>query len=183
MTILSSIILSATMTLTPAEGDYGAPHPDAPEQLAHMAPLIGAWDITDYNRNAEGDWVEGNGADWTFYYALDGWAIQDLWVAPGYDTETAQRQIGSNIRRVDPRTGDWEMAWITNGSGPTLRFTATSTEDEVVMQSVAPHFTGAPSRITFFNMEDDSFDWKLERAADGETYIEIYRIRGARKAD
>jgi len=180
--MFATTIAAAALTLAnPAAAD--GPNDNAHANLRHMAPLIGQWDITDYNLSPEGEWVEGSGADWSFWWALDGYAVQDLWIAPGYDValdDETRRSVGTNIRRVDPATGEWEMAWLTKASGPTLRFTAKSTEDEVVMESVEPHFTGAPTRITFYNMTGDSFDWTLERAADGETYTAIYKIEGTR---
>ena len=36
-------------------------------------------------------------------------------------------------------------------------------------------------RITFFDMTDDSFDWKLEWSKDKEQWQEVYRIHGTRK--
>jgi len=178
------IELIAAAALGPAEAAVAdGPNPHAPAQLAHMAPLIGHWDMRDWSRNADGEWVEGPGADWTFWWALDGYAVQDLWVAPGRDVavdDPAKRQVGTNVRRVDPETGAWEMAWLTRAAGPTLRFTAESDGDTIVMRSVEPHFTGAPTRVTFYDMTGDSFDWTLERAADGETFVEILRLKGTR---
>ena len=178
--LVSTAFAAAGLAMHPgADG----PHPAAPEALSHMAPLIGEWRMQVWNLSGDGQWRESAPAQWSFDWALEGYAVQDLWIAPAYDVtleDPARRTIGTNLRRVDPVSGSWEMAWLTNGPGQTLRFTAQSTPDQIVMESVAPHFTGAPTRITFSDMTQDSFAWRLERAADGETYLEVMRMEGAR---
>lgn len=156
-------------------------HPDAPAQLDAMAPLIGEWAITTETRQQDGSWQESGWAQWNFYFILEGHAIQDDWLAgdpPIGDPPMLQR--GTNIRIYDPAEDRWEMAWIANSARSLSTYMATNEPDgSVVMTS---HW-GVPNmrRITFFDMQEDSFEWKLELSNDeGETWLEVFRIHGSR---
>ena len=64
---------------------------------------------------------------------------------------------------------------------PPSGFTATSTDESIVMLSDQPGPDGFHSRITFFDIRAGSFEWKLERSKDQQQWREIYRIHGVRK--
>lgn len=161
-----------------------SPHPDAPEALSHFAPLIGRWAVKDWTRDANGDWVEGPGADWEFAYAMDGWAVEDTWVQPPRDAALkpgAQRFYGVNVRAWDPASGDWKMTWIHTRAGDPQTWRATSTPDEIVMTLTPPGADAPQRRITFFDMTGDTFDWRMELAGEDGGWREAYRIHGDRK--
>jgi len=73
------------------------------------------------------------------------------------------------------------MTWLTPSSAQPQNFTATSTFDEIVMSADDIDPQGNFRRITFLDMTDDSFDWKLEWSKDKEQWLEVYRIHGSRK--
>jgi hypothetical protein len=156
-------------------------NPAAPVELDAMASLIGEWAITTETRQQDGTWADSDPARWNFYFILDGHAIQDDWIdlgAPLGDPPVPQR--GTNIRVYDPAEGRWEMAWIANNTRSMSTYTATNEADgSVVMRDL----WGVPSmrRITFFDMREDRFEWKLEITPDqGETWTEVFRIHGER---
>jgi hypothetical protein len=185
--VCSALVLAfaAPAAAAPDADRFAArPAEDAPAALAHFEPLIGRWEITDWTKDEDGNWVEGTGADWDFWYALDGWAVQDLWVRPGRDTELddeKKRFIGTNLRMWDPAAEAWKMSWIFKGPGAPQNWTATSTPDEIVMSFTPPGAEEPAQRIRFFNMTGDSFDWMMTARGDDGEWAEAYKIRGVRK--
>lgn len=176
--LLSILIVSTSQ----AQADPAAQRvsPDAPSETAQFAPLIGDWVIQDYQRDANGDWQPGAGADWRFYWILDGHAIQDDWIAPGRASEAPEsgRQYGTNIRIYNPKQDRWEMAWASSKGQKVDTFTATRTDQGILMEGV---FAGNPSRILFHDLRENRFSWNL-RVADAEgQWQEVYRIEGTRR--
>lgn len=160
------------------------PNENAPPELSHMQNMIGDWAIADQVRQQDGSWADGPGADWDFYYTLDGYAIEDIWVKPARATpvdDEAQRVVGVNIRKYDPEAEQWVMAWLTKAPGGVQTFSATSDEEKVVMRNDVTPPQGQMRRITFYNMTGENFDWRLELSSDGEAWTEVYRIHGTRK--
>ncbi|WP_395375637.1 hypothetical protein [Marinicella sp. W31] len=142
--------------------------------------LIGEWNIKDWSLDKQGQWQEGQGADWNWYKILDGQAIQDDWIAPSlsHTIEPGQRQFGTNIRIYNPQKKQWEMAWMSSNGKKLDTFSAQEYTDKVVMTG---YYAGTDSRITFFNIGTDAFDWKLELQQKDKSWLEAYRIKGTRK--
>ena len=151
------------------------------EQLENsvMKKMLGKWEITDSSLNQQGQWQAGNGASWHFYTILNGYAVQDDWVAPALDKPEpeAGRQYGTNIRIFNPKENRWEMAWASVKGQQVDTFTAIEQDGAIIMSG---QFNGNTSRITFYNIEANKFDWKLELQQANETWLEVYRIQGKR---
>lgn len=173
--VLYSGQLSADSIHTQTQSDK------APPETSQFGQLVGKWAISDSGLNAEGKWQDGNGADWNFYWILGGTAIQDDWISPGMDTPKpeAGRQYGTNIRIYNPKTSQWEMAWAANTSSRVDNFAATWVEDKLVMTGQPG---GTETRITFYNITDQQFSWKMERLIEDQ-WKEIYRIQAQRKTE
>ncbi len=160
------------------------PTEGAPEQLSRFAPLIGRWKIEDWSKDKEGNWVESTGADWDFWFALDGWAVQDLWVQPGYDVELedpTKRFVGTNVRVWNTAAEQWKMSWIYSPPGAPQNWIATSTPEEIDMEFTPPGAEQSARRIKFFNMTGDHFDWMMYTRGEDDAWVEAYKIRGVRK--
>lgn len=156
----------------------------APAELAHWNKMIGNWSTTEEGLSPDGsEWQPSNGADWNFYWSFDGWGIRDDYTSPpkseAIDDES-KRQRGTNLRIYNTTTKQWVMTWLTPLSTTPANFTATSTESEIVMLSDIANPQGFFGRITFFDMTDESFEWKLEWSKDKEQWMEVYRIHGTR---
>jgi hypothetical protein len=162
----------------------GTPADGAPEELEHFRNLIGNWSIQDWTKTSEGEWTEGPGADWDFWYAMKGWAVQDLCVRPGMNTDMedpSQRFIGTNIRVWDSQIGKWKMSWIFNQTGAPQAWEATSTPEEIAMTFTPPGTTEPSRRVRFYNMTGTQFDWHMQALQDGN-WNDVYRLKGTRKA-
>ena len=170
------------------EFDPGSRHPEAPPETEQFGRLAGVWDVEMSVRKDDGSWPEpgqGKRVEWRFRYILDGWAIQDEWIAPPPDvsTEDDQRQLGTNIRIYDPKAGHWDSAWISNTQQKVSTFEAVAEEsDRIVMTGT--HASGRPSRVTFYDITDDRFEWRMELQGvgeDPEAWTEVARIHAEKK--
>lgn len=157
-------------------------NPLATEQTKQFATLLGKWEITDSSIDKQGKWQLGVGADWNWYTILDGHAIQDEWIQPSLskDIDNNKRQYGTNIRIYNPQKNQWEMAWASNGGKKIDTFTAKGKDGTIIMTGI---YSGENTRITFYNMKADTFDWKMEYQSktDKNLWKEVYRIHGKRK--
>lgn len=160
------------------------PADGAPDELHHFAPMIGRWAIEDWALGADGEWVAGAGADWDFWYGMDGWAVLDLWVRPGREVDTASpddRFVGMNIRLWDTAAQQWRMTWVYKQPGPAQRLEATSTPDEINMTRHDPESGALIERIRFYNMTGDSFDWIMTQPDENGDWRGVYKLKGTRK--
>ena len=157
----------------------------APIEVTHWKTMIGNWLTTEESLKPDGSgWIESVGAEWNFYTTLDGWAIQDDYFSPPRTVDIEQeskRQVGTNLRVFDKDKNQWLMAWMTKAGKTVNLFSATSDSNKIVMMSKQKTPQGKYSRITFFDMQKDSFEWKLEWSNDGKSnWLEVYRIHGKR---
>ncbi len=170
-----------------AFADVGGIAEGAPEELAHWEKLIGRWSTTEEGLKPDGSaWEPSKGAEWKFYWSFDGWGIQDDYTSPPLSVsldDESKRQRGTNLRIFNPTTQQWVMTWLTPTSAKPANFTATSTDKTIIMLSDDANPQGFFGRITFFDMTDSSFEWKLEWSKDKETWTEVYRIHGTRETD
>ncbi len=158
----------------------------APPEVAHFGKLIGEWSTTEEGLSQDGSaWEPSKGADWGFYWAFDGWGIRDNYTSPPISEiveDESKRQRGTNLRIYNPATKQWVMTWLTVLSKTPVGFTATSTDEQIVMLSDIQNPQGFFGRITFFDMTEASFEWKLEWSKDKEQWTEVYRIHGTRQS-
>jgi hypothetical protein len=163
----------------------GGPNPAAPPETAALDPLIGCWRVEGESMTPEGAWQENLPADWRWRYILDGFAIEDEYIAPARGTPPTpgQGSRGVNIRMYDPRAGHWNMAWVSDGIDPVATFTANMQEDKLVMEGV--YKDRFPTRNVFFAITPDRFRWKKEllvpgAEGEGERWIEVARLEARR---
>lgn len=152
-------ILSLMMSDTPSEKA-------APEVAAQFGRLLGAWACTSEQRQPDGTFKKIPGeAEWTWFYTLDGRAVQDIWQAiPG------QGGVGTNLRVWDAESKVWHIAWATTSQRDISHFTAKYDGGNMVMTGEQPargKFPAHSARITFHQIKADSFQWKYEATNPG----------------
>ena len=86
-----------------------------------------------------------------------------------------------NCARVLTRAGPRQRAVLAKAQALTM--TAVSSDDEIIMFSDEANAQGRYSRITFFDITDNTFEWKLEWSSDQNLWVEVYRIHGTRRTD
>ena len=134
------------------------------------------------HRSAAGGAQQGRGADWNWYTILDGHAIQDDWISPSLsvEVEEGKRGFGTNIRIYNPTDKRWNQIWVSSNSRKFDNFTATFIDGKIVMRGF---YVGNETRVTFYDMKENTFDWKMEfqDKDNPEVWKEVYRIHGDRK--
>jgi hypothetical protein len=146
------------------------PAKDAPEEILQFGRLVGAWECTGFTRQKDGSWQPNPWLNkWTWYWALGGRAVQDVWEAP--PESPAGASTGTNLRIYDPATGKWHMAWTTTLTNRFDLFTATQQGEEMVMEGHIPARGPRPehfARITFHDIGERSYLWRYEASLSGE---------------
>lgn len=167
--------------MEPADFSAGQLNPDAPPETAQFGRLAGIWDVDMAIRRDDGSWPkpgEGLAAEWRFRYILDGWAVQDDWIAPP--------QLGTNIRIFDPASGIWRIAWISNTQKTLSTLDAVAQGEHAErMVLTGEHPSGHTQRVTFFDIGRDHFEWTLELQGLGEdpdAWTEVARIHATRRS-
>lgn len=169
--------------LSNSENPYGRLHPDAPPETELWGQLAGEWQCTAQILQPNGQWGPGGKAKWVWKYTLDGFAVQDVWFVEWLDLPPGMAQInrpfvGTNFRIFDPEKGKWEAIWFANNKNRMSTFVAINDGDKVIMEGKN---RGRHSRITFYNMSENSFDWKSETSKDdGKTWQETTQIHGTK---
>ena len=157
------------------------PAEDAPAELQQFGQFIGTWKCTSFSRDRERVWQPNPWENtWSWYWVLDGHAIQDVWEA---SPDSPQGwNAGINLRVYDPRTKRWKMAWTTTLTNNFNFFEAGYVDGEMVMQGDIPAYGQRPghhARITFYGITRTAFDWKYEAALGGpeDVYAEQARLQ------
>lgn len=191
LVVLTSGCVQSTVSVADATGEGttfspGVMATGAPPELAHWGKLVGRWSTTEESLRPDGSgWDPSLGADWNFFWSFDGWGIQDEYFSPPLSDvleDESTRQRGINLRIYNPIEKKWVLTWLTIASTKPATFTATSNDTEIVMLADVVNPQGFHSRITFFDITDTAFEWKLEWSKDQQQWTEVYRIHGTRKA-
>ncbi len=186
-TLLAAVLAGCFLCpVPPAFAETGMAE-GAPAELQHWAKLIGNWSTSEERIAPDGSaWLPSKSADWSFDWAFDGWGIRDVYTSPPMSMavdDESKRQRGINLRIYNTETKQWVMTWLTISAKAPVSFTATSTDEEIVMLSDIANSQGYFGRVTFFDIDDTSFEWKLEWSKDRDQWGEVYRIHGSRESD
>jgi len=182
MKLLPTGLLAAVLAASANADQLTLPFDDADGcregPLAQFGQYIGDWRIADSTRNQEtGEWEPGKGARWIFTCLGDGTAIQDFWMP-------FNSPVGTNLRTYHSETESWDIAWTIKGTPGFAHIVAKQNESgEIVMKYKSP-LPEPPRKITFYPVEDDQWNWKLEFSFDGgSTWTEVYRIKATHYSD
>jgi hypothetical protein len=134
-----------------------APAPDRAEKLNLYGWLIGSWNMDASVFAADGTKQTGCG-EIHFAWALEGRALQDVWILPGVF-------YGTTLRIYDPGMDAWHILW----SDPLRQFYARqigrARGPDIVQEG--NDASGTPIRWTFTDITPNSFRWLGERSDDG----------------
>jgi hypothetical protein len=143
--------------------------------LAQFGQYLGDWKIEDSGLSQEtGEWEPGPGARWIFTCLGDGTAIQDFWLPFG-------GPVGTNLRTYHDETESWDIAWAIKGVPGFAHIVARqNAAGEIVMEYKSP-MPDLPRRITFYPVDDQGWNWKLEFSFDdGDSWTEVFRIKASK---
>lgn len=181
MKIIRVVFVTALLSTTAQADTTALPFKDNPGcnegPLAQFGQYLGDWKIEDSRLSQEtGEWEPGQGARWVFSCLGDGTAIQDFWLPPG-------GPVGTNLRTYNTETESWDIAWAIKGVPGFAHIGAKQNDaGEIVMEYKSP-VPSPPRRITFYPVNDEGWNWKLEFSFDGgDSWTEVYRIKATSHA-
>ena len=114
-----------------------------PEDDNYFGKLIGSWKIT-YMDNSNSHAMMG---EWHFSWVLEGMAIQDVIILPGYE-------YGTTLRVYNPDTHAWDIAYCFTGK--IMRFEARKQGDAIILTNIED----STRKWVFAKIEDNRFHWQ-----------------------
>ena len=158
--------------------------PEIPESADAYGWLIGSWEL-DVRRYWGID-VSARGlkGEAHFGWALEGRAIQDVWIMPRVRERTPNldphmNMYGTTLRVWDPSIQAWQITWTNPAGQHHERQIGRRVGNDVVQIGVRPD--GTPTRWMFSEITADSFRWTGESLCpDGKTWTLEGEFRATR---
>src|SRR5215831_16806767 len=97
------------------------PHPSLGAHADTYGRLIGSW-AGEFQAYPLAGPVVATSAEVHFGWALDGRAVQDVWIAPSRKdraagVRAAHEMYGTTLRVFDPKRESWRVVWMDPASG------------------------------------------------------------------
>ena len=134
-----------------------------PDEFNYFGKLISSWAI-NYTESDNSLAIKG---EWHFSWVLEGMAIQDVIILPGYE-------YGTSLRIYNPNTHAWDVAY--GYTGKIIRLEAKKQDDMIMLTFV----NDERRKWVFTKIEDHCFHWEnITIKEDGEWHInaEIFAER------
>jgi len=132
------------------------PAADRADNMALYGRFIGDWEFDALVHMDDGGEHRGRG-EIHFAWALDGRAIQDVWILPGLF-------YGTTLRVYDPGLDAWHILWNDPLKQLYTRQIGRGQGRDIVQIGTADN--GAHLRWSFSDIAPDSFRWRGERSSD-----------------
>ena len=156
-----------------------APHPVLGAHADTYGRLIGSWAGTYHDRHPDGD--EEGPMEVHFAWALEGRAVQDVWI-PRPDAGTSRRRhmYGSTLRVFDPDAQLWRVGWWNPVRNAHCALVGRRIGDDIVQTG---YWNDRPQRWRFLEIASDAFLWQAHSLEDdGETWALATEFRLRRTA-
>jgi len=152
----------------------GALHADGPaaDRTGNMdlyGWLVGSWDI-DVTAFREDGSQRRRPGEWHFGWALEGRAIQDVWIVPPRgaarqgDATANGNYYGTTLRVYDPRIDAWHIQWTDPVSQTYLTMIGRRQGTDIVQ--LGKDSDGNLIRWSFSEITSQSFRWRGEVSVD-----------------
>lgn len=132
------------------------PAADRADKLALYGRFIGDWEFDALVHKDDGSEHRGRG-EIHFVWALDGRAIQDVWILPDIF-------YGATLRVYDPGLDAWHILWSDPLKQLYTRQLGRAQGDNIVQ--IGDMGNDTRLRWTFSDIAPDSFRWRGERSLD-----------------
>jgi len=161
-------------TLSPFLGALHAdgPAPDRADKMKLYGWLIGRWAIDATVHGDDGAQHSAKGTI-SFGWVLEGRAIQDVWVLPGFFH-------GTTLRVYDPDLDAWHILWSDPLKQYFTRQLGRARGTDIVQEG--QNAAGDTLRWTFTDITPDRFRWLGEISKDGGKTWQLqaeFRVRRA----
>lgn len=149
------------------------PAADRADKMALYGRFIGDWEFDALVHKDDGNEHRGRG-EIHFAWALDGRAIQDVWILPGLF-------YGTTLRVYDPGLDAWHILWNDPLKQYYTRQLGRAQGDRIVQ--VGDLGDGVHLRWSFSDITPDSFRWRGERSMDAGATWQLQADFRARRAN
>lgn len=130
---------------------------DRVDKMGLYAWLIGDW-VFDATVHLDGGTTHEGRGEIHAAWALDGRAIQDVWILPGLF-------YGTTLRVYDPSLDAWHVFWSDPLKQYYTRQLGRARDGDIVQEGRTDQ--GVPVRWSFVDITPASFRWLGERSSDG----------------
>jgi len=159
------------VTTSPFLDALGADGPaaDRAGKMELYGRFVGSWDL-DVTQFPEDGTKRQRKGEWHFGWALEGRAIQDVWIVPPRgesrrgDAAANVNSYGTTLRIYDPRIDAWQIQWTDPVTQNFLHMIGRQQGDDIVQLGTRPD--GNLMRWSFSEISPDSFRWRGEISAD-----------------
>jgi hypothetical protein len=148
------------------------PAPDRGGKMDLYGRFVGSWDL-DVVQFPENGVSRRRKGEWHFGWALEGRAVQDVWIVPPRgdlrqgDAAANINSYGTTLRVFDPRIDAWHIQWTDPVTQSYLRMIGRAQGDDIVQLGTTDD--GRLIRWSFLEIAPDSFLWRGESSADNGT--------------
>ena len=148
--------------------------PEIPESADAYGWLVGSWELDVWVYWAMDVRARGLKGEAHFGWALEGRAIQDVWIMPRLTQRNAHldkhlNMYGTTLRVWDPSIEAWRITWINPAGDHREEQIGRWSGKNVVQIGVRPD--GTPTRWMFSEITPNSFHWTGEALnPDGQTW-------------
>lgn len=133
---------------------WGQRSPQAPPETEQFAFMVGQFLCDDRIPQRDGTVLEFQ-STWNAHYFMNGTGILDHNSGPQRST--------SNVRLYDAATGQWRVTWFAMPTYSTGTWVGARTGETFVLnRDIVVNGSEAVSRLTFYHITDDGYDWKAE---------------------
>jgi hypothetical protein len=160
--------------------------PEIPEAADIYGWLVGSWDLDVLTYRATDVSAQRLTAEAHFGWALEGRAIQDVWIMPCVQDRTPgldrkYNMYGTTLRVWDPLIEAWQITWTNPAGAHYERQIGRRVGGDIVQIGTRPD--GTTTRWTFSEITHDSFRWTGEALnPDGRTWRMEGQFRARRRS-
>ena len=150
-----------------ALGAHG-PAADRAGKMDLYGRFVGSWEL-DVTQIADDGTKRRRPGEWHFGWALEGRAIQDVWIVPPRgeqrhgDAAARVNSYGTTLRVYDPDIDAWRIQWTDPVTRNFLSMIGRAQGENIVQ--LGTRADGALIRWSFSEITPDSFLWRGEVSA------------------
>ena len=160
------------MSASPFLDALGAEGPaaDRAGKMDLYGRFVGSWDL-DVRQFADDGRERRRAGEWHFGWALEGRAIQDVWIVPPRgelrrgDAAANVNSYGTTLRVYDPGIDAWQIRWTDPVTQTYLAMVGRKEGSDIVQLGKSPD--GNLIRWSFRDITPQSFRWRGEVSVDG----------------
>lgn len=148
--------------------------PDIPDSADAYGWLVGSWQLDVRTFWATDVSAQGLTAEAHFGWALEGRAIQDVWIMPRVEDRTSRiekklNMYGTTLRVWDAALGAWRISWSNPAGDHYEQQIGRKSGKDIVQLGTRPD--GTPTRWSFTEITPNSFHWLGEALLpDGKSW-------------